>query len=188
LSNPDRRDRIRRIVHFAFGACALLVEPLGPATCIGLAAAALLYNAVVAPATGLDRAYRREGEGRLGGLVTYPLAVLLLLVAAPAHVAAGAWAVLACADPAAAAVGGRWSRAHVPWCPRKSFTGTAAGFVAGALGCWAVLATIGRPHPVPAIAAAAAGALAETVPLRDDNLAVAGAAALALLAFPHHAG
>ena len=78
LSN--RNDDLRRLIHLLAGGCAFLLQPLGPFWGALLAASALAYNALVAPAFGLDRAYRREGEGRWGGLTTYPLAVLLLLL------------------------------------------------------------------------------------------------------------
>jgi dolichol kinase len=170
-------------VHFAFGACALLIGPLGRAGSAALAATALLYNALLAPALGLDRAYRRPGEGRWGGLTTYPLAVLLLVLLAPSQVAAGGWVVLATVDPVAAAVGSRWPRPRVPGHPAKSLVGTAAGWAVGTVACTGLLLFLGEGHALPAAAgAAAAGAVAEALPLPiEDNLAVAAAAALALL-------
>ncbi len=176
------REGVRRLVHVAFGACAFLVEPLGRAGAASVAFAALLYNAVVAPRLRLDRSYRRSGEGVLGGIVTYPLAVLLLILLAPPRVAAGAWIVLALADPAAAWVGTSLRGPTWPGNPRKTLSGTAAGFLAGAAGCTGTLALLGEPHPfVPGLCAAAAGAFVEGLPLPfDDNLPVAAAAAVAL--------
>lgn len=182
LSNGKRTERTRRLVHFAFGGCALLVGPWGRGWCAVVAAAAVLYNAVLAPRLGLDASYRRPGEGWWSGLVTYPLAVLLLLLAMPAPVAAGAWVVLASADPVAAAVGSRFPRPRVPWHPAKSLAGTAAGFLAAGLLCTGVLRLMGEAAWPAAVAAGAAGALAETVPLPfDDNLPLAAAAAVPLL-------
>lgn len=183
LSIHKATERRRRFVHFSFGACALLIGPLGRAGSAALAATALAYNALLAPALGLDRAYRRAGEGRWGGLTTYPLAVLLLVMLTPAPVAAGAWVVLATVDPVAAAVGSRWPRPRVPGNAAKSLVGTAAGLLAGAVACAALFHLLGEAHVWPAAAAAAAaGALAEALPLPlEDNLAVAAAAALALL-------
>jgi dolichol kinase len=167
------------------GGCALLVKPWGRPVCALVALAALLYNAVIAPRFGLDRAYRREGEGHAGGLVTYPLAVLLLLLATPEAVAAGAWVVLAVADPVAAFVGSRFRRPRVPGNPRKSLVGAVAGFAAAFGACLGVLTWMEAPQAVAAAGcAAAAGAAAESLPLPiDDNLPVAAAAALALLVF-----
>ena len=183
LSIHKATERNRRLVHFAFGACALLIGPLGSAGSAVLAGAALLYNAVLAPLLGLDRGYRRAGEGWWGGLTTYPLAVLLLVVLTPPQVAAGSWVVLATVDPVAAAVGSRRPRPRVPLNPSKSLVGTTAGFLAGALTCSGLFLLLGEAHAWPAAAgAAAAGAVAEALPLPfEDNLTVAAAAAFALL-------
>ena len=183
LSIQKPSERTRRLVHLAFGTCALLIEPLGRIGSAALAAAALLYNVWLAPTLGLDRSYRRPGEGRWGGLTTYPLAVLGLIVLTPAPVAAGAWVVLATVDPVAAAVGSRFPRPRAPGNRRKSLTGAAAGFLVGTAACFFLLARLGAPAPLaPALCAAGAGAVGEILPLRvDDNLLVAAAAALALL-------
>jgi len=140
-------------------------------------------NVWLAPWLGFDVAYRRPGEGRFGGLVSYPLAVLLLLLLAPLEVAAGGWIVMATVDPIAAAVGSRWPRPRVPFHRRKSMVGTVAGFLGGWVGASLLLAWMNAPHaPVAGACAAAAGALAEVLPLPvDDNLPVAAAASLALL-------
>lgn len=185
LSTKNGNERVRRLVHLGFGACAFLVVPLGRGWSIVLAAAAVVYNVGIAPALRLDASYRRAGERLFHGLSTYPLAVLLLLLVAPLPVAAGAWLVLAAGDPAAAIVGSRWRRPAVPWNPRKSLCGTAAGFLAGSLACMLFGAIEAGPAAIPAsLAAGAGGALAESLPLPiDDNLAVAAAAAAVLWLF-----
>lgn len=185
LSN--RSDGVRRFVHFLAGGCAFLLGPLGAFWGALLAAGALVYNAAVAPALGLDRAYRREGEGRWGGLTTYPLSVLALILFVPLEIAAGAWAVLAAADPVAAAVGSRLRRPPVPWNPSKSLAGALAGAVAGTVACYAVLRWMEVPGALlPALSAGVVGAAAEAFPAKgDDNLRIAGAAAAALAAWLH---
>ncbi len=182
LSNRISREGVRRLVHVGFGGCAFLVEPLGRFGAAALALAALLYNALLAPRLGFDRAYRRRDEGPLGGIVTYPLAVLLLILLAPPVVAAGAWIVLAVADPAAAAVGTSLKGPRLPGNPRKTVAGSAGALLAGAGACIGALALLGVPEPlVPGLSAAIAGAVAEALPLPfDDNLPVAAAAAVAL--------
>ncbi|MHC4956907.1 MAG: hypothetical protein ACYTGN_00930 [Planctomycetota bacterium] len=172
----------RRLVHLAFGGLAFLVPLIGRYPSIGLAAAALAYNTVLAPALGLDSPYRRAGEGRFRGLFTYPLAVLLMLCVAPLDVAAGAWVVMAVADPMAAFVGRACPWPRVPFNKAKSLAGTAAGFIAAAVACAGFLAYAGVERPLlPAVGAAAAGALAEAIPWPiDDNLPLAVAAATAL--------
>ncbi len=170
------RETTRRLVHFAFGGCALLLDDVGRRWGLIIAGAAVVYNAFVAPSLRLDRGYRRTDESRFGGLTCYALAVFLLVLFTPLHVAAGAWAVLAAADPVAAAVGTRLSRPRVPWNPSKSLAGAAA--------CALVL---GLGHGSPprliegAVSAGVAGALFETVPFPiNDNLVIAAAAACAL--------
>jgi len=180
LSIQKPSERTRRLTHLAFGTLALLIEPLGRIGSAALAAAALVYNAWLAPTFGLDRGYRRLGEGRWGGLTTYPLAVLGLVVLAPAPVAAGAWVVLATVDPVAAAVGSRFRRPRIG---KKSLAGSAAGFVLGSAAAWGLFCRLGVPDPLaPALCGAAAGAVGEVLPLGvDDNLVIAAAAALAML-------
>ena len=177
------RESVRRLVHFGFGSGAFLLVWIGRRGGLVLAVAALVYNVWLAPWLGFDVAYRRPGEGRFGGLVSYPLAVLLLLLLAPLEVAAGGWIVMATVDPIAAAVGSRWPRPRVPFHRRKSMVGTVAGFLGGWVGASLLLAWMNVPHaPVAGACAAAAGALAEVLPLPvDDNLPVAAAASLALL-------
>ena len=185
LSIQNKGDGTRRVVHLAFGACALLVPVLGRWPSVALAAVACAYNGVVAPRLRLDRVYRREGEGRFSGLVTYPLAVLCLLLVCPLPVAAAAWGVLAVADPIAAAVGSRFPVPRLPGNPRKSIVGSLAGFASGSLACAVLLAYMDVADPVaPALAATAAGVLAEALPLRlDDNLPIAAATAAVLMAW-----
>jgi dolichol kinase len=179
----DRRERTRRLVHFAFGFCALLVPLLGREGSIAVAAAACAYNLAIAPALGWDAAYRRKEEPRMSGLATYPLAVLLLLAIAPLPAAMAAWGVLAAADPAAAAVGSRLPRPRVPWNAAKSLVGTLAAALVGTVVAWLLLRYAGVESPVvPAVAAGVAGAFAESLPWPiDDNLPVAAAAGAALV-------
>ena len=185
LSMQNRRDWTRRAVHLSFGACALLVPLLGRWPCVAIAGAAVFYNGMLAPWLGFDRAYRREGERCWSGLTTYPLAVLLLLLFLPLPVAVGSWGVLAVADPVAAGVGSLVPQPRIPYHKDKSVSGSAAGFVASAAACFGLLAYMHVPHAAgPALTAAAAGVVAESLPLRlDDNLPIAVAGAAALLAW-----
>lgn len=183
----DFRERKRRLVHLAFGGVAFLVPLLGRVGSITLAAAALLYNVLLAPTFGLDRGYRRAGEPRWAGIGTYPLAVLLLLCVAPLQIAMAAWGVLAVGDPAAAAAGKRWSSPSLPWNASKTWLGSLAAAVGGTLAAGMFLLYAGTPGGfgavwAPAAAAGLAGALAESLPWPvDDNLPMAGAAAAAMV-------
>jgi len=185
LSIPNRREGVRRLVHLAFGAGAFLVPLVPIGWSIALAGVALAYNARIAPMWGLDRGYRRVGERGVSGLVTYPLAVLVLLLVAPPDVAAGAWVVMAAADPVAAAVGTRWPRPRILYQREKSLVGSVAGWLAASAACSAYLIYAGVERPLlPALSASAAGVLAESVPWPfDDNLPIAAFAATALWAW-----
>ena len=185
LSIQNRRDWTRRAVHLSFGACALLVPLLGRWPSVAVAAAAVAYNAFGAPMLGLDRGYRRKGEGHFSGLTTYPLAVLLLLLTCPLPVAVATWGVLAVADPVAAAAGTLAPRPKVPGNPRKSLVGSFAALAVAVPTCLFLLSYMERPHMTgAAVTAGAAAAVAEALPLPiDDNLPIALATACALLAW-----
>lgn len=186
----------------------LLLPVLGGRGMAAAAGAALLLNALVLPRTALGRALRREGERPFGGLLTYPLGVLLAFLLLPPAAAAGGWAALALGDPAAGLVGGRFGgAAPLPWNRRKSWPGLLACGTASWAGMLGVLAALGAlgAWPLPpdldggvlvpvlawTLAGAAAAALAESLDLGlDDNLPVilAAGGTLALLAGSAGAG
>ena len=152
---------------------------LGREGALALAGAAVLYNAVFAPTLGWDKSYRRPGESRFGGLVTYPVAVFLAILLAPLPAAMVAWAVLAVADPLAATIGTVWPKPALPWTPRKSWSGTIAAAVGGCAATWLILSYLGRDAaPLTVVATGVGAALAESIswPI-DDNIPVVAAAA-----------
>jgi dolichol kinase len=164
---------------------------------VGMALAAILVNWVVMPRTALGRRLERPGEPFLGGLRTYPVAVLGLVLLLPPAEAAAAWAVMAWGDAAAALVG-----LSVPAPPlfghrKATWSGTPAFFVVGTAGAWlaghgvvalAALAPWVEPGAAPVFAhcvlAALAASLVDLVRIPpDDNLpcaAVSGAVLRAL--------
>jgi len=183
---------LRPAVHAALLPAVLLLPAIGGTGMAAVAGAAALANLVVLPRTPFGRALRREGEPLLGGLVTYPLAVMLGFLLFPPVAAAGGWAALAVGDPAAAWAGRRaGGRAPLPWNPRKSWAGSAAfaaaagaGILAtlaalAALGTWPGIDPLRLPGDAPLLAlgfaasGALAGAVAESLDLGlDDNLPV----------------
>jgi dolichol kinase len=170
---------LRRLVHLGMLGFVLLLPVLGPRGMAAVAGAALLLNLLVLPRTPLGRALARPGEGRWNGLVAYPAAVALGFLLFDERGAAAAWAALACGDPAASAAGrSREWPARIPWCRAKSLAGSVAFLVAAALGATATIAVLfgaeaGRAALPAAVAAAAGGAIAESLPwTRDDNLPV----------------
>ncbi|GEM_PF-200475 len=138
-----------------------------------------------APLQKILRATRRPGEDFPWSPVLYTAALVLIGLA---HVwwglswaiAFAAFAILGLGDAASALVGVAYGRRRLPWNRKKSWEGTGAGFVAGAL-AGLVMAAIpfafkGVVVPPPffavVLAGAAAGALAETIPRVEDNLVV----------------
>ncbi|PYR55471.1 MAG: hypothetical protein DMF85_19510 [Acidobacteria bacterium] len=183
----------RQAVHISMGAFALLLRWLPWWQAVALAAAALAFNLLLLPRIAGERLYRPgDRERGVHGIVFYPIAVLMLLLAFPHRldIVAAAWGILALGDGLATiggrAIGGpRW-----PWNREKTMAGTASFVVAGAAGgillAWWCRAAV---HPEPAlaftivapIAAALVAAAVETVPIRlDDNLSVAFAAGATL--------
>jgi dolichol kinase len=180
---------VRSLVHAGTGLLALLLGVLPPPWHLVAAGAGVLLGWVVLPLTGLDAPLRRPGEPWLGGLRTYPLAVLVLVAWLPRAEAAAAWGVLAFGDAAAALVGRHVPAPAVFGHRKATWSGSGAHVVVGGLAAWGLAAAAGalaagRPDvaagPVPGLlaccAAALAAALSDLVPLPpDDN----GPAALA---------
>jgi dolichol kinase len=175
-----REDR-RQVLHLAMAAFALTLRWLGPWQALALAGSAIAMNWVVMPLTGLDRHLRRPGAPFVDGVKLYPIAVLAVLLLFPAPVAAAAWAVMGAGDGASNLVGRRFGRP--PFLDRadRSLAGTIAFVAAAWPAAWGVHAFVADSagSPLPALAAAVAGAAAELLPLPwglDDNLPIALAA------------
>jgi len=104
----------RQWVHVGSGLFALLLRALTPWQASGLAAFALVFNALALPRVGGRRLYRPmdEARGFPLGILLYPLAVLLLTLIFPTRpdITAGAWGIMAFGDGAATLVGRRVSR------------------------------------------------------------------------------
>ena len=156
----------------------------------------MLSGFVVFPLTGMDRVLRRPGERFLGGLRTYPLAILGLVVLLPPAEAAAAWAVLAYGDAAAAVVGTRVRAPAVLGHPKVTWSGLTAGVVVGAAAAWAFSDAVAAlaagpggidagapPGVVACVLASAAGAFADlALRLSDDTLPIAAGAGVVLVA------
>jgi uncharacterized protein (TIGR00297 family) len=179
-------ERTRQTVHVAMGAFALLLRYLSWWQAAVLAAGALGFNCFLLPHFGGSRLYRtaEHTRGYSAGMLLYPLAVLLLVLMFPARldIVAAAWGILAAGDGMATIVGTHVRGPRVPWNRDKSIAGSLALFIFGGV-AGAFLAWWCRPAVTPApnlwfslgvpFAAAAAAALAETIPVRlDDNLTV----------------
>jgi len=125
-----RGELARKVVHMGVGTIAFSLRYLGPFWAAILAACALGFNLFLLPHIG-GRKLWREHEHTAGsstGILLYPLAVLLLILAfyTRLEVAAAAWGILAFGDGMASVVGMSIGRAKLPWNPRKSWAGTIA--------------------------------------------------------------
>lgn len=186
----------RPLLHASMGLFAFALGVLPRWGAVAAALLAVLGNWVLLPRLALERRLRRPGEPFVGGLRTYPVAVLLLVALLPAAEAAAAWAVLAFGDAAAALVGQAWSTPALLGHPKATGSGSGALLGVGTLSSWGVghaVQALGarcawvETGGAPTLAACAAAALAATlidlvrVP-PDDNLPCAAAAGATLWA------
>ncbi len=182
----SRGELLRKSIHMAVGLGAFAVVFLGPVYSALTALGLVLFNIFVWPWLG-GRGVWREEDSRRGfalGIVLYPL-VLLTLVLVFRHrleVVAAVWAILAFGDGMAAIAGRGLAGPRLPWNPEKSWAGSLAFWIFGALGAaaalWWTLAHQGRETASGFVVAAALvtaliAAFIESLPLElDDNLTV----------------
>ncbi len=181
---------LRKVVHIAFGFCALLLRWLAPWQGALLALAALLHNWKVLPLF-FGKRIARGSRGTDLGILLYPAAVLVLIVAFwrdPGLAAAG-WAILAFGDGSATLAGKLLGGPALPWNRAKTFAGSIAFALAGGTAAWVIASFVERdpgyalPWIAIGFAAAAACAVAESLDLNvDDNIVVPLVGGLALLA------
>jgi uncharacterized protein (TIGR00297 family) len=182
----------RQLVHMAMGGFALLLRWIPWWQAVALAVGAIVFNLAVLPRVG-GRIYRPgDRERGVHGIVYYPLAVLLLLLAFPRRldIVAAAWGILAIGDGIATLAGRAIGGPRWPWNRDKTVSGSAAFAIFGAaagvgLAWWcrpAIVPAVSPVFPIVApIVAAVAAALVETIPVRlDDNLSVAATAGTVL--------
>ncbi len=192
----SRRELLRKSIHMATGLGAFAVGVLGPALSALLAAGLLVWNVAVWPRLG-GRAVWRERDSERGvaiGIVLYPavLLALILIFWRRLEIVAAVWAILGFGDGIATIAGRALGSRRLPWNAAKTWAGSLAFWLFGALGAGAALAWTlavqGRETPpllvTAAIVTALAAALAESWPSRlDDNLTVPLVSALSLWAF-----
>jgi uncharacterized protein (TIGR00297 family) len=184
-------EQARQAVHIAAGGFALLFRYISWWEGALLAGIALAFNLYALPRMGGARLYRSPDvvRGYSGGILLYPISILLLILIFPNRldIVAAAWGVLAVGDGMATIVGKKFGGRRLPWNQDKSIAGSVALFVFGAgagsfLAWWCRPAQIPPPYLwysliVPIIAALVAAAV-ETLPINlDDNVSVPGTAA-----------
>ncbi len=196
MRNPNEQitsEGARKLVHMFFGLFAISLYWLSTIQAAGVAIAALLFNWLVLPLVG-GKQISRGGRGYDRGIILYPIAVLLLIVAFPFRpdLAGIVWVILAFGDGAATLLGRNVRSRRLPWNPEKSLAGT-AGFIEVGFPAAAGIAFLLRPQGseagVPTLVmvflAVLVCAAVESLPLNvDDNITVplAGALTVAALA------
>ena len=184
----------RQAVHVAMVGFAFLLRWLTWWQGALLAVSALAFNAFVLPRAGGRHIYRPAdvARGASIGILFYPSAVLLLVLALPNRLdlVAAAWAILAIGDGFATIAGRAVDGRRLPWNADKTWAGLVAfvimgGTAAVGLAWWTAPSVVPVPAPAFLVAAPLAAAiiagLVETVPVRlDDNLSVPFAAGLTL--------
>src|SRR4051812_47435661 len=191
-ARAEHSETARQLVHVSMGAFALLLRWITWSEAVALAAGALAFNVFVLPRVA-GILYRPGDRDRgLHGILYYPFAVLLLLLACPTRldIAAASWGILAAGDGGATLAGRAFGGKTWPWNREKTLAGSAAFAIAGAaagvaLAWWCRVAVASPPAPIYSllapVAAAILAALVETIPVRlDDNVSVAATAAAAL--------
>lgn len=188
----------RKLVHIAVGALAFLLRDLPWWAAVAVAAAAALVSWCILPRLG-GLGLRRDSEiaGLTHGLQLYPAAVLALVLVFPGErrwMAAALWALLACGDGMATLVGRTFAGARLPWNDAKTWAGSLAYALFGAVAASLLAAwTLGLPVAAAlsprmlgvTLPLAGLCALVESAPATlDDNITVplAGALLLPLLA------
>ena len=181
---------LRPMLHAATGVIALSLGVLPRPWAIAGGVFGIVAGWLILPALPLERRLRRPGEPFLGGLRTYPVAVLALVLWLPPAEAAAAWGILAFGDAAAAIVGSRVPAPAVFGHAKATWSGSLAHVAVGGLAAWGLalgVAGLGSwsgwvdtgaaPSLLRCALAAAAAACLDLVPLPlDDNIPGAAAA------------
>ncbi len=186
----ERDPLLRPRLHAYTGLCALTLGLLPDPWQWIFAIGGVLVGWVVFPLTALEAKLRRPGEPFLGGLRTYPVAVLALVLLLPRPEAAAAWGVLAFGDAAAAIYGRTLGGPSLFGHRKATWLGSGAYVLAGGAAAWSLASgvvwlaavtgwvDVGSAPTLGACFAAALGAaILDLVPLPpDDNLPAAAAA------------
>ncbi|MDX9893437.1 MAG: hypothetical protein RB292_03410 [Patescibacteria group bacterium] len=123
--------------------------------------------------------YRHFEKQYRNGAVTYFLVLLTLILIFPLKVVAVSWGILALGDGMATLIGRNFKTRKLPWNLTKSYAGSLAFVVFGALGAGVVLKwfdpiLVTSQLVSVSFKTAVVAAIAESLPLKiDDNITVA---------------
>src|SRR5258706_2133490 len=135
----------RKALHAGMGLFALALRYISWPVAALLGLAALAFNVLLMPLFGRT-IYRDAGKKRDAGIVAYPAAVLLviLLLRHNLEAAAAIWGMMAFGDPAASVAGKLLGGARLPWNRKKTWAGSIAYGVFGAVAGSLLFAFVGR--------------------------------------------
>jgi len=180
----------RKAVHAGVGLFSLFLRWLTWPIAALCAAGALLFNLFALPVFGRG-IYRDATRRRDAGIVAYPASVLavVLLLRHALPVAAAIWAMMALGDPMASIAGRMLGGPRLPWNAKKTWSGSAAYAVFGAVAGALLLAFAGRLPISLALSGFAGfallGALLESLDTGLDDNVVPGLAVAAAWASMH---
>lgn len=188
MSERLSREGARKLVHIGFGLFAFSLRWLTTTQAALVALSAVVFNRFVLPRIG-GRQIARSELGYDLGIVVYPFAVLILILAFPTRpeLAAVAWITLAFGDGFATLVGKNVPSSRLPWNPEKSWSGF-LGFIAIAfpVGWFGWIFVTGSTEGLARVGwivlvTVLASAIAESLVLHlDDNIVVPLASGLTI--------
>lgn len=185
----ETNEGLRKVIHIAFGLCAVALRWLPWRVAAGIAVIAVIGNWLILHRIFGRRVARHE-RGWDEGIVVYPAVVAALIVVFNWHleIAAVAWVLLAFGDGFATLIGRAMPIERLPWNREgASWGGFLAFLLFGGIAAVLTARLFGGPPLAAVLIATVVAAIVETLPLGlDDNITVPVAAAgvLAAIAIP----
>ena len=145
-----RTELLRKLVHVGSGFIAIALAWLTWQQALGLAVAALVFNALILPRIGGKALHRAEDlrRGHAFGIIMYPLSVVILTLVFRERlefVAIG-WALMAFGDGMASVIGSLVGRHRLPWNEAKSWEGVLAHVVFGSAAAMCIGSFVAHGH------------------------------------------
>jgi uncharacterized protein (TIGR00297 family) len=181
----ETNETLRKSIHIAAGFGVIALHYFTWQICAVVALAATFSNWLLLHRL-FGRGVARHERGWDGGIVVYPLCVLILILIFQQHsiFIAIPWTILAFADGFATLAGKRFPIRPLPWNANKSLGGSLTFLVVGIAAAVATSVYFDYDKLAVAIAAAIVAAIVESLPLGvNDNITVPFAAATTLAVF-----
>ncbi len=177
----------RQFAHILLLLFAFLLKYLDRFSAALLVLGLLIIMVLVVPRTKARlHFYRRQEQAFSQGAIIYFVTLFFLVLIFPLHIVAASWAILALGDGSATLIGRHFKATELPWNSNKTYVGSMAFVIFGAIGA-AVLLWWTLPDVAFAamlgygLRAAIVAAVVESLPIRiNDNATVALASALTL--------